>query len=127
MNFVTLAAAVAVVAAMLAPATASADTTGTAGPVIGLELNEDSSDEYLAYRGRIFVSEGGGTVQVYRWGGTACNGITMSDPQVDILGEAINNKAARVIPYWKLGAGGARCLVSFGVTNASKNLPLITR
>lgn len=127
MNVAKLAGGVILAATVALPGMAHADSIGTAGQVIGIELNEDSSDDYFLYRGRMFVKEDPTTVQVYRWGGTACNGYVLLDTQNALLSATMNNKTARIIPYWKPGAGGARCLVGFGSTNSIKNVPAITR
>jgi hypothetical protein len=114
-------------ASAVLPGVAHADSIGAVGQIVGIEINEDSSDEYGIYRGRIFLKETPTTVQVYRWGGVACNGYVLMESQIALLSATMSSKTARLIPYWKIGAGGARCLVSFGATNSIKNAPAITR
>jgi hypothetical protein len=116
----------AVAAVLLTAGRAQADNIGTAGAVVGVEISEVGSDEYTIARGRLFIDEGG-VIQVYPWQGTACNGRVINDQQIDILVEAMTSKKVRVIPYWRVGAGGVRCLVAFTVAPSVKQVPLVTR
>lgn len=102
------------------------DNVGAPGAVVGVEISESGSDEYTVARGRLFLNEGD-TVQVYPWQGTACNGRPINDQQIDILVESMNKKNTRIIPYWRVGAGGVRCLVAFTITPSAKLLPLVAR
>jgi hypothetical protein len=113
------------VATFTIPAThALADSTGTAGPIVGIEINDDTSDLWGTYQGRVFINEGE-AIQAYGWQGTSCSGYVMSTSQQEILANSIARKVL-VVPYYKPGAGGARCLVSFAVTT-KKALPVVTR
>lgn len=122
-----LAASLALAVTVLVSDSALADSTGTAGAVIGLEVNATSSDVYATYQGRVFVREDAATVQAYQWQGITCSGHQMTDRQIAVLDATMNTKKAGIIPYWKAGAGGARCIVGFAVTNSVKNIPLIGR
>ena len=78
-------------------------------------------------QGRVFVREDSATVQAYQWQSTTCSGYVMDDRQIAVLDATMNAKKAGSIPSWKPGAGGARCIVGFSVTNSVKNIPLIGR
>jgi hypothetical protein len=125
MNRSLLTLAILAVVAFSMPATrAFADLIGVAGPIVGIELNDDTSDEWANYQGKVFIDEGD-TVQEYRWQGTACSGKAMSVTQQEILAGGVGKKVV-VIPYYQLGVGGVRCIVSFNVAG-KKAVPDVTR
>jgi hypothetical protein len=97
----------------------AADNIGTPGPMVGFEHNDDSSDEAGLADGSLFIDEGGGTTREYRWGGSLCPGRELDTAQQSMLLEAGRGKWV-VLPYYKLGNGGARCLTSFGFAMKKK-------
>lgn len=101
---------------VLAPLAANAaDSTGPTGRVRELEVNSTSSDSYVAYHGKVGIKAGkADPVVVYTWGGTQCQGKTLSDQMVDMLLHAFESrKSTRITPHWKDGAGDHKCLVGF--------------
>ena len=77
---------VAVLVFWTSPAIA-ADEVGPVGTLIGLDINTTSAETYLIYHGRIFVSESGGALTEYRFGGTSCGTRILTDAQVAALKE----------------------------------------
>jgi len=98
---------------------AAADFVGSAGKIVGYLHNDNDSDDYGVYRGMVAVDEGGGMVQTYRWGGTLCAGRDLDIDQQSLLLQAIRSKM-RILPYFKNGQAGIRCLVSFGMNMKPK-------
>lgn len=90
---------------------ALADSIGVAGRIVGVEHNDDSSDDYGIAEGSVFVDEAG-TIREYRHGGSLCPGRLLDVDQQRMLVDAMRSKLT-VIPYYKLGNGGSRCLVSY--------------
>lgn len=105
----------ALAAVVLVPAVAWADTDGLKGTVASLTINETSADDYASERGNVVINEGS-TARKYQWGGTACNGKYVSESNIDLLVQAMRAQdKLEVVPSYKAGAGGARCLVGFRV------------
>ncbi len=104
-------------AASSLPTLASADSSGSTGYVTSLTINTKSSDTYGSYRGSVVLREGtepASPVREYRWGGTICAGRDLTDADVQLLTEALRGRAdTQVIPRYKMGQAGSRCLVSF--------------
>lgn len=100
---------------------ALADTQGDSGRVIGLSLNESSSDLSATQRGKIVV-DSAGIVSEYRWDGTLCAGRVLTEAEEAVLAGLVGNKKLLITPYWKSGQGGVRCLVSFTIGD-KKSLP----
>jgi hypothetical protein len=99
------------------PQTASAaDLAGNPGYVLELVLNNNKSDRFLEFQGSVLLVEGEAAKAVqreYRWGGTTCSGFTPTDAQIDFLFEVLRGgRALQIVPSYKTGTGGARCLVS---------------
>lgn len=105
---------------------ARADLVGDAGKIVGYLHNDNDSDDYGVYRGMVAVDEGGGSVRTYRWGGTLCSGRDLDIDQQALLLQAIRSKM-RIMPYFKNGMAGIRCLVSFGLNQKSKYDPSLTK
>lgn len=105
--------------ALLPQMAAAADSLGNPGYVQDILLNSNKSDVYMQYQGAVSLLEGD-TVSAarreYRWGGSVCSGIVPSDEQVRYLFEAMRaGKSLQIVPSYKLGAGGARCLVALKI------------
>ncbi len=94
-------------------ASARADSNGLPGKLVGFEHNDDSSDDFGLREGRVFVEEEGGTIRGYSWGSSLCPNRTLSTAQLEFLLRAMEAKWV-VLPYFKVGNGATRCLVSFG-------------
>lgn len=105
---------VALSAVILVPAVAYADSDGAAGTVASVTVNESSADDYAAERGNIYVLEAGGTSRKYTWGGQACSGRNVTEANIQLLFDAMRARdSVQVVPSYKPGGGGARCLVGF--------------
>lgn len=114
----------ALAAVVLVPAVAYADADGVIGAVAAVTVNESSADDYASERGSIIVNEGAVT-RKYMWGGTACSGRLVSEANITLLVEAMQNQdRLQIIPAYKTGAGLARCLVGFKLQAIT---PLVAR
>lgn len=106
----------AVTCAALPQTVVAADALGNAGYVQELVLNNSKSDRFIEFQGSVLLVEGDSAKSLrreYRWGGTACSGFTPTDAQVNFLYDVLRSaRALQVVPSYKSGAGGARCLVS---------------
>lgn len=104
---------------LLPQTAAAADSPGNPGYVQDILLNSTKSDVYMQYQGAVSLQEGDTVTAArreYRWGGSVCSGIMPSDEQVRYLFEAMRaGKSLQVVPSYKLGAGGARCLVAIKI------------
>jgi hypothetical protein len=104
-------------AAICCTGSALADNIGAFGSVVQVTVNGSSSDEIFLARGRLVIDEGEQFFRQYQWGGTACNGKNMSADDVANLMMALRERrSVSVTPAWLIGAGGARCLVSYRIT-----------
>ena len=104
-------------AALLCAGSALADNVGTYGAVAQVTVNGTQSDEYISARGRLVIDEGQEFYRHYQWGGTACNAKNMSEADVaNLLAALKDRRTVTLTPVWKLGAGAARCLVSYRIT-----------
>lgn len=102
------------------PATAAAaDSPGNPGYVADLVLNSSKSDRYAEFQGSVLLQEGdtaGALKREYRWGGTTCSGYLPTADQVRFLFEAMRSgRAMQIVPSYKAGVAGARCLVAVKV------------
>lgn len=97
---------------------AIADDIGEVGTPIGLSVNTDDGDTYLAYHGSLVLKQADGTLQTYRWGGVACGTRLLSEAQVANLQDALNNNKMRVQPLYQIGQNN-RCLVGFTIVPKS--------
>jgi hypothetical protein len=61
----------------------------------------------------VFVEENDETIRGYSWGSSLCPNRTLSTAQLEFLLRAMETRWV-VLPYYKLGNGNTRCLVSFG-------------
>jgi hypothetical protein len=104
---------VALSAVVLVPAVAYADTDGAAGTVASVTVNESSADDYSSERGNVMVQESQ-TSRKYSWGGQACSGRNLTEANIALLVEALRGRdAVQIVPSYKTGGGGVRCLVGF--------------
>jgi hypothetical protein len=101
--------------AVIVPATAFADESGTAGSVDSVEINTPSADAYLQYHGRVIVRTGKTTKIEYRWGGTSCGSRVVPTDMVEVLVQAARNDNLVVTPRFQIGQGDVKCLVGFNV------------
>lgn len=111
-NFATMAVVSTLLGSVWAAGPAHADSIGTAGRILGIEHNDDDSDDYGISNGSVFVDEGGGTVREYRHGGSLCPDRILDVDQQRMLLDAMRSKMT-VLPYYKVGNAASRCLVSF--------------
>ena len=106
----------AVTCAALPQTAAAADVAGNPGYVLELVLNNSKSDRFLEFQGAVLLVEGNAASspkREYRWGGTSCSGYAPTDAQVDFLFDALRGgRVLQIVPGYKSGTGGARCLVS---------------
>lgn len=109
---------IAVMAAVMLPASASADSAGNAGNVEAVVIHEPGSDNYAMYKGAVVLKERAGSKREYRWGGSLCPGRDLSANSVNLLFEALRaRKQVEVTPQFKLGNGSQRCLTGFRLEN----------
>lgn len=92
-------------------ALAATDEIGPAGRIVALEVNQQSSDTYLQYHGRVWIGKGKAVVE-YRWGGTSCGSRTLMPDGVQLLQTALANGLV-VQPRYEDGQGTTLCLVGF--------------
>ncbi|HLT38481.1 MAG TPA: hypothetical protein VK034_19475 [Enhygromyxa sp.] len=102
--------------ALSIPAVAyAADQTGSEGRAKIIEVNAPSSDSYLQFHGRLYVTSGKTTTE-YRWGGTSCGSRTMTPEMVDLLVDIVrSNGDVRIVPNYQNGQGSTKCLVGFKI------------
>lgn len=101
---------------------AYADSTGDWGRVVSVRVTAQGSDDYGRFRGKVELA-GRRThpkkrpeITEYVWGGSSCPGRDLSDSQVHQLQDAMTHRAhLRLLPYYKPGQGGAKCIVGFDV------------
>lgn len=96
---------------LLQAGAALADNAGTIGRIVGFQHNDPISSDFIE-EGRIYVDEGGGSLRQYKWGGSWCPNRDLDLDQQSLLLDAMRSKFA-VLPYWKTGNGGVRCLIAF--------------
>ncbi|HVH98514.1 MAG TPA: hypothetical protein VM869_07385 [Enhygromyxa sp.] len=101
--------------ALAIPMTAyAADEKGSEGRAKSIEVNAPSSDAYVQFHGRLFVSSGKTTTE-YRWGGTSCGSRTMTPEMVQLLVGAVKAEDVRIVPTFQDGQGTTKCLVGFSI------------
>lgn len=116
---------IAVAAAGAVPALA--DSIGAPGRIVGIEHNDNDSDDAGTYTGRMFVDVGGGTIEPYYFGGVLCSGRDLTIDQQRVLLDQMHTKKGVVLPYYKVGQAAVHCLVSFGLATSSKTAPLVSK
>ena len=110
---------------------AHADSAGAFGRVVNVRVNTNASDDFTRFRGEVTLGRRDpGTkkvvTDVYKWGGSQCSGKDLNADQIEQLHNAMTHRAHLVVrPYYKPGAGGAKCVVGFDVTarEAARNPP----
>lgn len=106
--------------ALAIPLTAqAANEKGPEGEATSIEVNAPSSDSYLQFHGRLFVTSGK-KVNEYRWGGTSCGSRTMSPEMVELLVGAVRDQSVLITPTFQDGQGSTKCLVGFRLRADSK-------
>lgn len=105
-------AGAAILATLFAVSPAAADNAGETGKLVGIQINQSSSDVYPTYRGQFSVVADK-VIQDYRWSGSFCSGKSLTEHEIDVLHRSIGNPRLRITPYWKNGLVGSRCVVSF--------------
>jgi hypothetical protein len=106
-------AATALLSTLALAATVSADDLGGLGTIAGLQVNNSSADTYLQFHGRVYVKNGSGGLDEYRWGGTSCGSRILTDAEVEALHRGLDNKSMRIQPVTQPGQGQTVCLVGF--------------
>lgn len=104
--------------------TAAADNVGNAGVLALVEIVDDDSDDSVSYRGRVVLDEGASIQQEYYWGGVLCSNRDLDVSDEALLASVLANKKLRLVPAWKGGMAGKRCLVAFTLTD-KKNAALL--
>jgi hypothetical protein len=98
---------------------AIADDVTAVGTPIGLQITTLLADTNLQFHGRLFVKAADGTVGEYRWGGTSCGTRVLTDAQIAVLQNALDNNKMRVQLLTQDGQGISKCVV--GVTVMPKS------
>ncbi len=108
----------AIAIAIAIPASAyAADKSGAEGHAKAIQVNSPSSDAYLQYHGRLFVTTGK-TTSEYRWGGTSCGSRTMTPDMIQLLVDTVHDReAVKIVPTYQDGQGSTKCLVGFSIRN----------
>ena len=97
---------------VIVPSSASAaDADGIPGIAWDLQVLTTSADTYLQYHGRLILLVGT-TPEEYRWGGTSCGSLTMSEDNIRLLKEAVR-EGLTISPRYQPGQGDLKCLVGF--------------
>ena len=100
---------------------ALADFEGTSGKLVGLQIVQEGSDTESKFHGSIFIRERSGPVQEYKWGGTTCTGmVSVVDSDIANFSRLMNARPfVRIIPIYKNGQGGSRCIKRYIMVNKS--------
>ena len=108
----------AVITLLSAPPAIHADTAGDGGHVLAAELVSDGSDQFGLLRGRVLIRQRVDEQTVeYVWGGNICPGRDLADWQVQILFDLAATPYMLVVPQYRNGQGGSRCLVRWTAFN----------
>ncbi len=103
----------------------AADSTGAAGTLDSVEINNPTADTYLQYHGRVVINSAGKLTE-YRWGGTSCSTKVMSESVVALLWDAFYNRGTTTItPRFQAGQGTNKCLVGFSLAPAAVAPPVV--
>lgn len=95
---------------------AVADTDGSYGELVDLEVVTLSSDLSGIERGKLTLREDG-IDQVYYWGGNRCLGRNLTEAEIGLLQNALLAPYIRVLLSYQPGQGGSRCVVRLKFTN----------
>ena len=102
-----------ILAATLMLATAAqADTTQAIGPIVALRIHHPTADQHASFHGLIVVGDAIGGYANYRWGGSSCPGLLLTNDEIEKLQRGMNNPRILIEPYTKQGQGSL-CLVGF--------------
>ncbi len=100
--------------ALALPGPARADSAGPTGRVRSLTIATPGSDAYASYRGAVEIGQKKRPPVTYYFGRAYCPGKDLSDAQVALLAEALEDAGKiRITPRFKNGQGGRKCLVGF--------------
>lgn len=103
-------------AGVVAAGPAHADEAGKTGRITQMLVNTPGSDQHPLYHGSITVKLlGSNTAVEYRWGGSTCPKVKLTEQQLDLLMTAfVQRNRTRIAPKYAMGEGmGTRCLVGF--------------
>lgn len=97
---------------------ALADTAGDVGEIVSVKVNAEGSDDFSAFEGELVLRrQSDGEEQLYRWGGAACPGKSLTESQVHLLFDLAATPYMLLTPFHKPGAGQNVCMVGFVATN----------
>lgn len=109
---------------LVTPAVAGADSAGADGRIVKLTINEPGSDDHATFRGAIKVRTGKKATDTYKWGGSLCAGLNLSEGSIARLAGAFHTRRFTTVkPRFKNGAGGTKCLVSFDIRGKANDGP----
>ena len=86
-------------------------------------MNSPGSDSYGQFHGAIVVRSGDSKT-TYRWGGSNCPNVNLSDETIARLAGAFHTRRwTKIVPKHKTGQGGTKCLVAFDLKGKAKEGP----
>ena len=91
---------------------AQGDTTQAIGPIVALRIHHSNADQFASFHGLIVVGDAIGGYADYRWGGSSCPGLLLTNDEIEKLQHGMNNPRILIEPYTKQGQGSL-CLVRF--------------
>jgi len=97
-----------------------ADTIGATGPVVVLRIYTTHSDDDGLQDGLLRVGDAVGGYLTYYWGGSRCPSLDLTDAEVTLLHSALDNPRMHLEPRYKVGQGGALCIVAFSLVLRSE-------
>lgn len=103
-------------ASVVVPGSAHADEEGKTGRIVQLRINTPGSDQHPLFHGSITLDLVGSTSVVeYRWGGSSCPVVKLTEHQIALLSTAfVQRNRTKLLPRYTMGEGqGTRCLVGF--------------
>ena len=86
--------------------------TQAIGPIVALRIHNPNADQFASFQGLIVVGDAISGYANYRWGGSSCPGLVLTNDQVEKLQHGMNNPRILIEPYTKPGQGQL-CLVGF--------------
>ena len=98
---------------LLCAATAYADNTDALARLVAIRINTTSSDDYGVFHGFIITGDDIGGPKTYKWGGSQCPAVDVTDAFLAELGRGLQNPRIRIEVRWKPGQGATPCLVAF--------------
>ena len=114
-------------ASLIIVAKATADNAGAPGSVASLLMRATASSDYSKFHGAVYLKTDQG-IDEYKWGGSTCPGkdiVNFNQNRVimDALIQYSQDEKMIVVPIFKNGQGGAKCLV--GITGSNSDIPII--